>query len=177
MAYTVRTSASELRRMAAEMILETASLTDELTDAEARPLIDWCLREGEAAASAASAVDATDPAQAPGDDLRGALMERIAPVRRLMRAINALAGKRRDMRSRQVFEELDAIRSLAQELPEPGGAAITDVALAELAAWQTGFDNGAFVGALVYLLQGMPIGEAVLTWSTWESGSGDVDRS
>ena len=162
--------------MAAEMILETASVTDELTDAEARPLIDWCLRQGEAAASVVEAAAATDPAQAHGDDLREALLEQIAPVRRMIRAINALAGKRRASSPRQVYDELDGIRSLARDLPEPGGAAVTDVALAELAAWQTGFDNGAFVGAIVYLLQGMPIGEAVLTWWSWESGSDDVER-
>jgi hypothetical protein len=98
-------------------------------------------------------------------------MERIAPVRSLIRAINALAGERRDLDSRQVFDRLDAIRSLAKELPVPGGEAVTDVALAELTAWQTGFDNGAFAWAIVYLLQGMPIGEAVITWWTWETRS------
>lgn len=167
------TSTSELRRMAAEMILEAASLTDEMTDREARPLLSWCLSQGEAASD--GFLTGTDPALAPEDSPREALMERLAPVRRLMHAINDLSGKRRDMNSRQVFTELDAIRSLAQELPEPGGTAVTDVALAELAAWQTGFDNGAFVGAIVYLLQGMPIGEAVLTWWSWESGSDDVE--
>lgn len=174
MEHKVGISTSELRRTAAETILEAAGLTDELTDKEARPLISWCLSQGEAAAD--RLLTGTDPALAPEDSPREALMKRLAPVRRLMRAINDLAGRRRDMRSRQVFEELDAIRSLAQELPQPGGAAVTDVALAELAAWQTGFDNGAFVGAIVFLLQGMPIGEAVLTWWTWESGSGDVEK-
>ena len=173
MAYEGASRTGDLRRMAAEMILEAAMLTDEMTDEEARPLISWCLSQGEAAADALLA--GTDPALAPEDDPREALMERMVPVRRLIRAINALAGNRRGMSSRHVFDELDAIRSLAQELPEPGGTAVTDVALAELAAWQTGFDNGAFVGAIVYLLQGMPIGEAVLTWWSWESGSGDVE--
>ena len=172
-------STSELRRMAAETILEAAGLTDELTDKEARPLLSWCLAQGEAAAAAVVTADAmstgTDPAVAPEYSPRDALMKRMAPVRRLMRAINALAGRRRDLSSPQVYDELDAIRSLARELPEPGGVAVTDIALAELAAWQTRFDNGAFVGAIVYLLQGMPIGEAVLTWWTWESGSSDVE--
>ena len=179
MAYKEGSATGELRRMAAEMILEAASLTDEMTDEEARPLISWCLSQGEAAAAAVAITDAvasgTGHALEPDDDPRKALRERLVPVRRLIRAINALTGKRRHMRSRQVFDELDAIRSLAQELPEPGGAAVTDVALAELAAWQTGFDNGAFVGAILYLMQGMPIGEAVLTWWSWESGSGDVE--
>ena len=174
MAREERTGTDRLRRMAAEMVLEAASLTDELTDEEARPLIDWCLRQGEAAASALSA--GIDPAREPGEDVREALMERLAPVRRLIRAINALAGARRAQSPRQVYDELEAIRSLAEELPMPGGKTVTDVALAELAAWQTGFDNGAFAGALLYLLQGMPIGEAVITWWTWESGSGDGQR-
>ena len=177
MAYGEGIATGELRRMAADMVLEAASLTDELTDKEARPLISWCLSQGEAAAAATADAVSTgaDPALVPDDDPTGALRERLAPVRHLIRAINALAGRRRGMSSRQVFDELDAIRLLAHELPQPGGAAVTDVALAELAAWQTGFDNGAFVGAILYLLQGMPIGEAVLTWWSWESGSSDVD--
>ena len=164
----------ELRPVAAEMVLEAASLTDELTDEAVRPLIDWCLRQGEAAADALSA--GMDPAPVPDEERREALIERLAPVRQLIRAINALAGERRDLSTRQVFDELDAIRALAQGLPVPGGVAVTDVALAELAAWQTGFNNGAFAGALLYLLQGMPIGEAVITWWTWESGNGDGER-
>ena len=168
----------ELRPMAAEMVLEAASLTDELTDEAVRPLIDWYLRQGEAAASAAAdALSAgKDPARVPDEERREVLIERLAPVRQLIRAINALVGERRELSTRQVFDELDAIRALAQGLPVPGGVAVTDVALAELAAWQTGFNNGAFAGALLYLLQGMPIGEAVITWWTWESGNGDGER-
>ena len=86
-------------------------------------------------------------------------LEHVAPVRRLMRAINALAGGRRDLSPQQVFNELETLRTVAEELPVPAGVGITDTALAELAAWQTGFDNGAFVGAILYLLQGIPVDE------------------
>jgi len=167
-------STDNLRRQAAEMILEASSLTDELTDEEARPLIAWCLMQGEAAVDVLSA--SVDLASLAAEDAREMLSERVAPVRRLMRAINALAGERRDLGLCQVFDELEAIRALAEELPVPGGVAVTDTALAELAAWQTGFDNGAFVGAILYLLQGMPVGEAVIIWWIWESGSGDGER-
>lgn len=150
-------STEKLRRQAAEMILEASSLTDELTDDEARPLIAWSLSQGEAAADAQSA--SVDLGSLPAEEAREMLTERVAPVRRLMRAINALAGERHDLNPYQVFNRLETIRSLAEELPVPGGVAVTDTALAELSAWQTGFDNGAFVGAILYLVQGMPVGK------------------
>ena len=42
----------KLRQLAAEMILESSSLTDDLTDEEARPLIAWGLDQADAAAGA-----------------------------------------------------------------------------------------------------------------------------
>ena len=151
----------KLRRQAAEMILEASSLTDELTDEQARPLIAWCLSQGEAAADALSASVAM--ASLPATDAREILTERVAPVRRLIRAINALAGERRDLSPQQVFGGLEAIRTVAEELPIPAGVGVTDTAWAELAAWQTRFNNGAFVGATLYLLQGMPVDEVEIT--------------
>lgn len=156
------TSTEKLRRQAAEMILEASSLTDELTDYEARHLIAWCLSQGEAAADALPA--SGDLGSLPAEDAREMLTQRVAPVSRLMRAINALAGERHDLSPQQVFNKLETIRSLAEELPMPGGVAITDTALAELAAWQTGFENGAFVGAILYLVQGMPVAEMETRW-------------
>lgn len=155
-------STDKLRRQAAETILEVSSLTDELTDEEARPLIAWCLMQGEAAADALSA--SVDLASPPARDASEMLSERVAPVRRLMRAINALAGGRQVLSPQQVFSELETIRTVAEALPVPAGVDITDTALAELTAWQTGFDNGAFVGAVLYLLQGMPVGELETRW-------------
>ena len=155
-------STDQLRRQAAETILEASSLTDELTDDEARSLIAWCLSQGEAAADALSA--SVDMDSLTAEDAREMLTERVAPVRRLMRAIYVLAGERHDLSPHRVFNKLETIRSLAEELPVPGGVAVTDTALAELAAWQTGFDNGAFVGAILYLLRGMPVGEVETRW-------------
>ena len=152
----------KLRSQAAETILEASSLTDELTDEEARPLIAWCLTQGEAAADALSA--SFDLASLPAKDASEMLSERVAPVRRLMRAINSLAGGRRDLSPQEVFDELETIRTVAEELPVPARVGVTDTALAELTAWQTGFDNGAFVGAVLYLLQGMPVDELEATW-------------
>ena len=155
-------STDKLRRQAAETILEASSLTDELTDEEAVPLVAWCLMQGEVAADALSV--SVDLASLAADDVREMLSERLAPVRRLMRAINALAGGRRYLSPQQVFDELEAIRAVAEELPAPAGISVTDTTLAELTAWQTGFENGAFVGAVLYLLQGMPLGELETTW-------------
>ena len=144
--------ADRLRRIAAEAILEAANSTDELADEEARPLIAWSLSQGEAAADAVANSADLDPMTA--GQARKMLSEQVAPVRRLMREINGLAGERGTCEPQQVYERLEAIRALAEELPVPGGAAVSDTALAELAAWQAGLDNGDFVGALLYLLQG-----------------------
>ena len=86
---------------------------------EARPLITWCLSQGEAAADALSA--SVDLASLPAEDAREMLTQQVAPVRRLMRAINALAGERRDLSPQQVFNELETIRTVAEELPVPAG--------------------------------------------------------
>lgn len=155
------TSTEESRRLAAEMILEASGLTDELTDEQSRPLIGWALSQGEAAADALST--SIDLNLVPAGDAQEMLAERLSPVRRMMLSINSLAGQRRDLDPRQVYSKLETIRALAEELPAPGGASVSDTALAELAAWQTGFDNGAFVGAVLYLVQGMPACEPEAT--------------
>ena len=144
-------STVSLRSVAAEAILEASSATDELTDEEAQPLITWCLSQAEAAADAL-AVQA-EPGVSPDGDPHEMLAGQVATVRRLMRKVNQLTGERGDLEPQQVYSKLEAIRALAEELPGAGGTAVTDTALAELAGWQTGLDNGDFVGALLYLLQ------------------------
>ena len=143
--------ADRLRRTAAEAILEAASLTDELTDEEARPLISWSLSQGEVAADAlATSVDLDLVIAGRAQTM---LAEQMVSVRQLLREINGLAGDRGDLDPQQVHGRLETIRVLAGELPVPRGTAVSDTVLAELAAWQTGLDNGDFVGALLYLLQ------------------------
>ena len=144
-------SVEPLRSYAAGAILEASSSTDELTDEEAQPLITWSLSQAEAAADALAAP--SEPGVSPGGDAREMLAGQVATVRRLMRAINELAGERGDLESQQVYGKLEAIRALAEELPVAVGTAVSSTALAELAAWQTGLDNGEFVWALLYLLQ------------------------
>ena len=143
-----------LRSVATEAILEASSSTDELTDEEAQPLISWCLSQAEAAADAiAVQAEPAEPGVSPDGDPHEMLAGKVATVRRLMRKVNQLTGERGDLEPQQVYSKLEAIRALAEELPGTGGTAVSDTALAELAAWQTGLDNGDFVGALLYLLQ------------------------
>ncbi len=140
----------ELREQAAGMILEAAGVTDALTDEEARPLVAWCLSQGEAAAEALWASSEMVPLEA--GEARGMVAERVAPVRRVMRAISRLAGRRSVLSPDEVFGELETLRTSARELPVPPGEAMTDTALAELAAWQSKLDTRAFVRAILYLL-------------------------
>ena len=145
-------SPEHLEQLAAEMILEASSLTDELTDEEARPLIAWGLAQAEATArevKSAGRILAVLPAQ----DHRAVLAQQLAPVRRAIKAINALAADRSSLSPQDIVEELTHIRALSRWLPYPPPSDITDTALAELAAWQTSWDNAAFVWAILALLE------------------------
>ena len=70
----------ELRNLAAVMILGASGLTDELTDAEARSLLDRCLVQAEAAVDALTV--RFDLAWLPVEEAREMIAERVAPVRR-----------------------------------------------------------------------------------------------
>jgi hypothetical protein len=147
----------KLRQQAVEMILESSSLTDDLTDEEARPLIAWGLDQAEAAADAVVAsqrisVSHLLPAL-PVADLRAALAGRVGPVRHVMKAISALTAARRDLSSQEMVGELGNICMMAGELPAQALVTITDTGLTELGARQAGLDNAAFVQALLALLE------------------------
>ena len=149
---------SQLRRRAAEMILGTPDLTDELTDAEARPLIHWGLAQAEFAADrvqAESAMEAFVAAERPGE----ALADRVSRVRRVVKAVNRLATERHELEPEVVAEELAYIFERAGRLPNPPPKGILSTTLAELAGWQAGMDNAAFVWALLTLLGAEPEGE------------------
>jgi hypothetical protein len=146
---------AHLRQLAAETILETSGLTDNLTDEEARPLIAWGLSQ---AASAVHQVVATSQAidMLPQDDPTPALTERLGPVRRVMKAINSLTSDRHNLSSEEVAGELAHIQDLAQNLPSPPPFAAADIAVDDLPARQAGLDNSAFVSAMLSMLGGGP---------------------
>jgi hypothetical protein len=138
-----------LRNLAAVMILGASGLTDELTDTEARSLIDQGLLQADAAVDAL--LVSFDPAWLPPDDASELIAERMAPVRRFMGAINALVGKRHRMTPAEVYEELDALRAVAEKLPLPPEAPVSDSALSLLAHWPTEPDNLGFVLAILHV--------------------------
>jgi len=89
-------SSEEWHRLAAEIILESSSLTDELTDKEARPLLFWGLAQAESAVDAVVATQGVPVghvvAVLPAADLRAVLAGRLAQVRRMVKAISTLAA-------------------------------------------------------------------------------------
>jgi len=130
------------RQRAAEMILSTPDLTDELTDVAARLLIEW----GVAQAEAAVATGGTDLAA-----------ERAGPVRRVIKVISSLAADRRTLEPEQVAEELTLVLDLADRLPRPPvlqAHSVRSSGVADLAAWQTEMDDRTFVRSVLALLQG-----------------------
>lgn len=138
----------ELRNLAAVMILGDSSLTDELTDKEAKSVLDMGVQQANAAVDAL--LLSVDAVQLPPDEAREMLAERVAPVRRFVGRINALVGKRRDLVPEQVREELEALRAIAAELPLQPEAPVGDSALSLLAHWPTETDNLGFVLAMLH---------------------------
>jgi hypothetical protein len=139
----------QLRKLAGVMILGDSSLTDELTDTEAKGLLDMGLLQADAAVDALLA--SFEPARLPPDDVEEMIAERMAPVRRFLSRINALVGKRRDLTPEQWTEELDGLRVAAVELPLPPEAPVSDSALSLLAHWPTEGDNLGFVLAILHV--------------------------
>jgi hypothetical protein len=153
-------SSEGLQQLAAEAILESSSLTDELTDEEARPLISWGLVQARLAVESVVAEQEAHvnsrAAILPADDLRAVLAERLAPVRRIVKASSALTIDRHRLSVQEVVEELVSIRAMAGKLPA-ACLPITGPTLAELAAWQLCFDNATFIRAMLVLLHPEPI--------------------
>lgn len=143
----------QLRNLAAVMILGASEQTDELTDVEARTLIDRCLRQAEAAVDALVL-----SAEWPAGDAGVMIAEQIAPIRRFMGAVNALAGGRGRATPAQMLEQLQALRVMAEELPLPPGAPVSDGALSLLAHWPAEPDSLGFVLALLHVFEPEPAG-------------------
>jgi hypothetical protein len=147
-----------LRRQASEMVLEASSLTDELTDEEARPLLAWGLEQAKAAADELALTDQATAAL-PAEDIRSMLADQLTPVRRTMKLINGLTADRYDLSPEDLFEELKYVVELAGRLPHPPSLTDPQVPLAELTGRQADLDNAAFVQAIVALLgSSSPIG-------------------
>ncbi|MGD8463721.1 MAG: hypothetical protein PVI09_07620 [Anaerolineae bacterium] len=147
-------SRAHLNRLAAGMILDSASLTDELTDEEAQPLIDW----GLAQAAAAAADVAGDPllVAATANQQREALGDRIAPVRRVMKFINDLAADRHELPPDQVTAEVRYLLELGAGLPRPPAHPSVEGTQTEEMEWgqhQANLGNGPFVLRVLDLLE------------------------
>ena len=138
----------ELRNLAAVMILGDSSLTDELTDKEAKSVLDLGVQQANAAVDAL--LVSVDGVQLLPVEAREMLVERVAPVRRFVARINALVGKRRDLTPEQMTEELEVLRTTAQELPLWPEAPVSDSALSLLAHWPSEADNLGFVLAILH---------------------------
>lgn len=141
----------ELLNLAAVMILGASELTDELTDAEARSLVDSCLAQADAAVVELMA--SYDPAELSTEDAGEMIAERVAPVRRYMGAVNTLVGKRRRLTPAQMLAELDALQTVAEALPKPPSVPISDGAMSLLAHWPAEGDNLGFVLALLHVFE------------------------
>jgi hypothetical protein len=133
----------ELRNLAAVMILGDSSLTDELTDKEAKSLLDLGVQQANAAVDALLSSSVLPP-----DNAEEMIAERMAPVRGFLGAINRIVGKRRGLTPEQMIEELESLRAAAQELPLRPEAPVSDSALSLLAHWPVETDNLGFVLAI-----------------------------
>jgi hypothetical protein len=149
MAMDPKVRTEQLKNLAAVMILGDAGLTDELTDKEAKSLLDMGMQQADAAVDALLA--STGPEGLPPDEAEEMIAERMAPVRRFLGAVNALVGKRHGLASQQMIEELEALRAAAQELPLPPEAPVSDSALSLLAHWPTETETLGFVLAVLHV--------------------------
>jgi hypothetical protein len=145
----------QLRRQAAEMVLEASSLTDELTDEEARPLLAWGLEQAKAAADELALTDQA-MAALPAEDVRSMLADQLTPLRRTMKLINGLTADRHDLSPQDLFEELEYVVELGRRLPYSPTLTDPRVPVAELSARQADLDNIAFVQAILALLGSPP---------------------
>jgi hypothetical protein len=139
----------ELKNLAALIILGDSGLTDELTDKEAKALLDLGMLQADAAVDALLA--SSDAARVPADGAGALIAGRVAPVRRFVRMVNVLAGKRRRLTPDQMAGELESLRAAAEELPLPPEAPVRDSAISLLAHWSTETDNLGFLLALLHV--------------------------
>lgn len=146
-----RDEAHRLRQMASEMILADSSLTDELTDHEAQPLIGWGVIQAKAAADelARAGQDTLDSwGRGQGEALAGL----VDPVRKMMARINRLVAQRHILPADELLGELQRLFALAENLSCSPLSEVPAESLAGLTTRQTDLDGRAFVQAIVGLL-------------------------
>lgn len=154
---TGQSELANLERLAAGMVLDSTSTTDELTDKEAQPLIEWGLAQAKAAAGDV----AREPAlrAASSAQRQEALAERVAVVRRVMKVLNNLAVDRHSLSTEQVAGEMQYLWELAARLPRPPAPRTTSIAGADASqrpGAQAGLANGPFVRDVLNLLEPGP---------------------
>lgn len=99
----------ELEARAAESILGDAGLRDELTDDEAKPLIEWGV-------SQASAMARRVVAEAALQSDIDTLDESLASLRRLMKRVNRIVGRRAEGDPESLRKDVDRLASLSEKL-------------------------------------------------------------
>lgn len=166
---------TRLQRLAAEIISEAAGLTDDLTDAEARPLIAWAQSQAEVAAQQVTWSQARPGL--PAEELHAILADRLGPVRKVIKMLSRLAVERHSLAVEEITKELESIRDLAGRLPNPATPATISFAPADLAARQAGMDHTAFVSAVLALLgRGEPPAPAEMPGVTPDTGGDNDDQ-
>ncbi|MBN1967411.1 MAG: hypothetical protein JW910_22345 [Anaerolineae bacterium] len=131
----------ELEEEAAESILGDPSLRDELTDDEARPLIDWGLHQVAALAK-----------QVASQGMAETMRTTVTDMRRLMKRINRLAGHRAQGGGEEQLR--NDLRRLGKVSAELFGEAITppdEVTVEAFIAEQASLSNEQLVNRLLSL--------------------------
>ncbi len=94
---------------AAELILDDASLTDEMSDPEASQVIEWAVRVARQLAERTSGLDDAQAQQA--------LDEQVQNLRKVLRRINGLVGSLSAATPQDIAERLQKIADAASQVP------------------------------------------------------------
>lgn len=103
-----RSQKDRLPEQLAAQILEDVSLTDELTDDEAKTLIDWALAQTETLAARARQKAGT------AEDVDAQMKQ----IRRVMKQINRLVGRRTRLEPNEIKTKLSQLLETITALPE-----------------------------------------------------------
>ncbi len=123
------------RQLAAEMILDSEGLTDDLEDAAAKRLLSWGVAQAERLATQVAAQD---------------LDRSVNRLRRLIKRVNNLAANRASLSDDELAAELDDWLAAASELL--GGGAPTKADAVALIAGQDKLGDAALVERVTALL-------------------------
>jgi len=123
------------KRRAAEMILESEALTDDLKDTAAKQLLDWSVAQAERLATERAEKD---------------LDRALSSLRRVTKRINNLVADRAGLTDSEFATELDELFAAANELL--GFRAQIEVATPPLLAERSRLDEAAMVDRITLLL-------------------------